>query len=282
MQYRMAADIMLLPNTLIYDHALRCGTGGWWRLPACLPGAWEDGAGAACGPHGMHMPAHFGCWLAAAAWLRADGIAQAALQLGPAAAATLATWPGWLREALDPQRRVLFLDTAHVEEAREAGEGRTGGAGGCLCAVGASAATCRCCPPSCLAPRSAMLTLVPWLLCSGGGCDVQRRRGEAGAAAAASGGGGGGAPAGHGRHLALPLPGGGCARLCLALGPCAARACLLRQARPRPASRGSQKIGSRPALAQPAPPGLCAARPPRRLRCWTGWLVARGWVMWRC
>ena len=26
-QYRMAADIMLLPNALIYNNALRCGTG---------------------------------------------------------------------------------------------------------------------------------------------------------------------------------------------------------------------------------------------------------------
>jgi hypothetical protein len=28
-QYRMAADIMALPNALIYNDALRCGTGGW-------------------------------------------------------------------------------------------------------------------------------------------------------------------------------------------------------------------------------------------------------------
>jgi superfamily I DNA and/or RNA helicase len=28
-QYRMAADIMLLPNALIYNNALRCGTGEW-------------------------------------------------------------------------------------------------------------------------------------------------------------------------------------------------------------------------------------------------------------
>lgn len=28
-QYRMAADIMALPNALIYGDALRCGTGGW-------------------------------------------------------------------------------------------------------------------------------------------------------------------------------------------------------------------------------------------------------------
>ncbi len=27
-QYRMAADIMALPNALIYGDALRCGTGG--------------------------------------------------------------------------------------------------------------------------------------------------------------------------------------------------------------------------------------------------------------
>ena len=33
-QYRMAADIMALPNALIYGDALRCGTGGWpW--PGC-------------------------------------------------------------------------------------------------------------------------------------------------------------------------------------------------------------------------------------------------------
>jgi superfamily I DNA and/or RNA helicase len=31
-QYRMAEDIMLLPNTLIYNHALRCGNGGWLNL----------------------------------------------------------------------------------------------------------------------------------------------------------------------------------------------------------------------------------------------------------
>ena len=28
-QYRMAADIMELPNELIYGRALRCGTGAW-------------------------------------------------------------------------------------------------------------------------------------------------------------------------------------------------------------------------------------------------------------
>ncbi|KAL4448106.1 hypothetical protein ABPG75_005325 [Micractinium tetrahymenae] len=73
-QYRMAADIMLLPNTLIYNHALRCGT---------------------------------------------DGIAQATLRLGPGGAASLAALPPWLQAALDPQRRIVFLDTAQVEGARE-------------------------------------------------------------------------------------------------------------------------------------------------------------------
>ena len=33
-QYRMAADIMALPNALIYGDALRCGTGGW-SCPGC-------------------------------------------------------------------------------------------------------------------------------------------------------------------------------------------------------------------------------------------------------
>lgn len=59
-----------------------------------------------------------------AAPLFADGIAQAMLQLGPAGAASLAAQPPWVQAALDPRRRVVFLDTALVEGARE-----TGGAG---------------------------------------------------------------------------------------------------------------------------------------------------------
>jgi len=40
-QYRMAADIMLLSNTLIYNNALRCGSGGWAGCAAgVVSGSW--------------------------------------------------------------------------------------------------------------------------------------------------------------------------------------------------------------------------------------------------
>lgn len=51
----------------------------------------------------------------------ADSVAQAALELPPGAAAAVAGLPPWLQAALDPQRRVLFLDTGAVEGARESG-----------------------------------------------------------------------------------------------------------------------------------------------------------------
>ncbi len=57
----------------------------------------------------------------------ADSVAQAALELPPSAAAALAGLPPWLQAALDPQRRVLFLDTAAVEGARESGGEWAGG-----------------------------------------------------------------------------------------------------------------------------------------------------------
>ena len=51
----------------------------------------------------------------------ADGIAQAALELAPSAAAVVGALPAWLQAVLDPQRRVIFLDTSQVEGARETG-----------------------------------------------------------------------------------------------------------------------------------------------------------------
>jgi DNA replication ATP-dependent helicase Dna2 len=78
-QYRMAADIMALPNLLTYGGALRCGS------PA---------------------------------------VAAAALALPPGAAAALARAPAWARQALDPARRVVFLDTgALAAAAQEAASG---------------------------------------------------------------------------------------------------------------------------------------------------------------
>lgn len=64
-QYRMAQDILLLANTLVYGGALVCGS--------------ED-------------------------------VAQARLSL-PRGADVLRTAPPWLRAVLDPDRRVVFLDT---------------------------------------------------------------------------------------------------------------------------------------------------------------------------
>ncbi len=146
-QYRMAADIMLLPNTLIYNNALRCGTGGQpmaapTRAEACLL-AGCVGPGVGCGGSELlhHLQGVLGRkrllgWVSTVVCsplcphptpgplLLADSIAQGMLQLGPAAGAALATLPVWLQAALDPQRRAVFLDTALVEGARETGGGR--------------------------------------------------------------------------------------------------------------------------------------------------------------
>lgn len=67
-QYRMAADIQVLPNALTYDGQLRCGS-------------------------------------AAVANARLDIVMDA---LPP-------DTPAWVRHALDPERRVVFLDTAAME-----------------------------------------------------------------------------------------------------------------------------------------------------------------------
>eukprot|EP00887_Chlorella_sp_A99_P004604 scaffold4.g4604.t1 len=78
-QYRMAADIMALPNALVYGGQLVCGS---------------------------------------------EGVAQAALALGPGGAAALAAGaPAWAAEALAPHRRVVFIDTSGVP-LRESSAGR--------------------------------------------------------------------------------------------------------------------------------------------------------------
>ena len=50
-QYRMAADIMALPNALIYGGALRCGSGERWPSAGC-----GDGGAAAAGVLGWRLP----------------------------------------------------------------------------------------------------------------------------------------------------------------------------------------------------------------------------------
>ena len=159
--------------------------------------------------------------------MSADGIAQAMLQLSHGAAATLASQPAWLQAALDPRRRVLFLDTSAVEGARESGGCRAVGGGvrgaegvgtGGQRGEGASTAiprslllcswSCSLPVPSPLHPGPSLTPCLAFNPCSGRRRCVQPRRGPPGAAHAVGGGVGGRAALGAGRHFSLPFTGG--------------------------------------------------------------------------
>lgn len=89
-QYRMAEDIMLLSNTLIYDHRLKCGTSAVASRMLKIPNL-PAGLAAA-----HHHPTHSS----------ATGVSSATPPGCPELPSTC-----FLRRALDPSARVAFLNT---------------------------------------------------------------------------------------------------------------------------------------------------------------------------
>ncbi len=97
-QYRMAADIMALSNALVYNGRLLCGseqvahaTLHLPHLPALLAATPGPGAASGTTSHGLAA---------------GSGPEQRPMGRGQL--------PAWLLEALQPQQRVLFLDTDGV------------------------------------------------------------------------------------------------------------------------------------------------------------------------
>jgi hypothetical protein len=211
----------------------------------------------------------------------ADDIAQATLQLPPSAASALARQPGWVRAALEPQRRVIFLDTAAAAGAREAG-----GPPPPRCwARGRGLPLCAAASPR--RPVRARLTSGPRLPAVAG--DAVSNPGEARllllllqAAAAA------GLPQ---EHFAAISPyrsqvrasfggvGGGRVIPRCACPPC------------HPAMPWHQPPANQPSPPpnlRPAPRSLSPPPPPpsphhwARWRCWIACAVGAGWAGWRC
>lgn len=102
-QYRMAADIMLLANTLVYNGALQAGNAEVASATMHLP----------------YLPVLCAAAAAAAGGTAAqeDDSAAEAVTAAACAGADDEVLPGWLLSALQPEQRVLFLDTDGVEGA---------------------------------------------------------------------------------------------------------------------------------------------------------------------
>lgn len=178
-----------------------------WCLALGLRGAWLWApAGQPATPPDCRLPPLF-------VLAPADSVAQAALELPKGAVGMVAGLPPWLQAALDPHRRVLFLDTAAVEGTREsgvAGWGRVGrwrlrGRWAVLaCSLGLRLCFCR--PFS----NRHILPLSPPAPCPASQwwrLGQQPRRGAAGAALPAGRRRRGCGAGAAGRHLALPRPG---------------------------------------------------------------------------
>ena len=185
-QYRMAADIMAVSNALIYGGQLRCGSEAVASAALHLPQPTRTP------PPRRHTAGADAAWAEAEAWAAS----------APSSGSEPRT-AQWLPAALEPARRVVFLDTDTAPAPELRSDGPRGNVHNPTEArlVAQLAATCLACglPPSELAlisPYRAQLRSVrEHLAAAVGGGDVAVAGGVDGAASGVVGGAVGGASA---------------------------------------------------------------------------------------